>query len=418
MNLKLPAVASPAPGIGPVCPPPNLSSLSNSPTRSSGSVHRQQGFRPGDRQPEFAVATINRLRPAFVVVSGDLLNRPGDASQIREYQRIMSRVGRNIPVYPLAGNHDIGNIPSPAGIATYTNHFGPDHYTFRHGDFVGIVLNSVIIHTAQQITNQLPNRNCGSKLNPACQKGARTSLFSRITLVLKTADEPDEYFNIPGTPVQIPGWFREAGVKYSSGHYHRNAAARDVVLKPSPRAGRQTPEKGESGRLSLCEMLTFSIVFITENCPTALISTHPCPGPNYEIEADEVSATVGRTEPRAALSWSAVSPQGEDAALSTRVPMNLECFRRMVALLAMPAVLSVSTLVAIGQGNGIFADFTTSMGSLRQLDYVDAPGPPPILSDWPQASAWLLADRRARRTRSNGLTFHRVIAGFAGQSLS
>ncbi|HYV29988.1 MAG TPA: hypothetical protein VEO53_02580, partial [Candidatus Binatia bacterium] len=31
---------------------------------------------------EFAVAAVNRLHPAFVVITGDLVNRPGDASQI------------------------------------------------------------------------------------------------------------------------------------------------------------------------------------------------------------------------------------------------------------------------------------------------------------------------------------------------
>jgi hypothetical protein len=31
---------------------------------------------------EFAVATVNRLKPAFVVVTGDLVNKAGDAAQI------------------------------------------------------------------------------------------------------------------------------------------------------------------------------------------------------------------------------------------------------------------------------------------------------------------------------------------------
>ena len=86
---------------------------------------------------EFAVATINRLRPAFVVVSGDMLNQPGDAAQIREYQRIMSRVDPAIPVYPVAGNHDIGNAPSPADIATLHQPFrpGPLHLPARRASW-------------------------------------------------------------------------------------------------------------------------------------------------------------------------------------------------------------------------------------------------------------------------------------------
>src|SRR5215212_5475 len=48
---------------------------------------------------EFAVATINRLRPAFVVITGDLVNKSGDAAQIAEFQRIVAKMDSTIPVY-------------------------------------------------------------------------------------------------------------------------------------------------------------------------------------------------------------------------------------------------------------------------------------------------------------------------------
>src|SRR5688500_2218334 len=41
---------------------------------------------------EFAVAAVNRLRPAFVVVTGDLVHKPGDAAQIAEYRRIVGLI--------------------------------------------------------------------------------------------------------------------------------------------------------------------------------------------------------------------------------------------------------------------------------------------------------------------------------------
>jgi serine/threonine-protein phosphatase CPPED1 len=185
---------------------------------------------------EFAVAAINRLHPAFVVVSGDMLNRPGDTAQIREYQRIMSRVATNIPVYPVVGNHDIGNAPSPADLATYTNHFGPDHYTFRHAGFAGIVLNSVIIHTPLHTANELAGQELWlqAELKHARQNGAQhVVIFAHHPWFLKTADEPDEYFNIPSERrARYLAWFREAGVNHLfSGHYHRNAVAHDGTLE-------------------------------------------------------------------------------------------------------------------------------------------------------------------------------------------
>src|SRR5262245_26143630 len=73
---------------------------------------------------EFAVTAVNRLRPAFVIVTGDLVNKPGDAAQIAEYRRIVAKIDSSIPVYNIAGNHDVENAPTPASLAAYEKIFG------------------------------------------------------------------------------------------------------------------------------------------------------------------------------------------------------------------------------------------------------------------------------------------------------
>jgi 3',5'-cyclic AMP phosphodiesterase CpdA len=185
---------------------------------------------------EFAVATINRLRPAFVVVTGDLVNKPGDAAQMAEFQRIAGKVDRSIPVYNVVGNHDIENVPTPGTIAAYTNAFGPDHYSFRHADLIGIVLNSIIIHSPQQTTNELAaqERWLRAELERARQNGAEhIVVFQHHPWFLKKADEEDQYFNIPSERRSAYlALFHESGVKYLfSGHYHRNAVAHDGELE-------------------------------------------------------------------------------------------------------------------------------------------------------------------------------------------
>jgi serine/threonine-protein phosphatase CPPED1 len=181
---------------------------------------------------EFAVATINRLRPAFVVITGDLVNKAGDAAQIAEFQRIVAKVDSAIPVYNVVGNHDVENVPTPATVAAYTNQFGPDRYTFRRGGFVGIVLNSIVIHSPQETMNQFgeQERWLRAELERARDdKAQHIVIFQHHPWFLKTADEPDQYFNIPRER-RAPhlALFHEFGVKYLfSGHYHRNAVARD-----------------------------------------------------------------------------------------------------------------------------------------------------------------------------------------------
>jgi 3',5'-cyclic AMP phosphodiesterase CpdA len=185
---------------------------------------------------EFAVATVNRLRPKFVVITGDLVNKPGDAAQIAEFKRIAAKVDPAIPVYNVAGNHDVENVPTPETIAAYTNGFGPDRYVFRYGGLAGLVLNSSVIHSPQKTTNEYAAQEqwLRTELERARADGAQhIVIFQHHPWFLKTADEADEYFNIPKER-RAPhlALFREFGVKHLfSGHYHRNAVARDGDLE-------------------------------------------------------------------------------------------------------------------------------------------------------------------------------------------
>jgi 3',5'-cyclic AMP phosphodiesterase CpdA len=139
---------------------------------------------------EFAIATANRLRPAFVIVTGDLVNKTGDGAQIAEYQRILGKLDPAIRAYSIPGNHDVGNEPTPESLAAYTKRFGPDHFTFTVGSFVGIAIVS----------------------DPA---------------------EPGGYENIPpDARARLLTLFAEVGVRHVfAGHYHQNALAREGDLQ-------------------------------------------------------------------------------------------------------------------------------------------------------------------------------------------
>ena len=185
---------------------------------------------------EFAVATVNRLRPAFVIITGDLVNKPGDTAQIAEYKRIVGKINSSIPVYDVVGNHDIENVPTPASIAAYTNLFGPDRYTFRQRNLTGIVLNSMLLHSPQHTTNEAAAQEnwLRVELERARTDGAQhIVVFQHHPWFLKSADETNQYFNIPlGPRATHLALFRKYGVKHVfCGHYHRNSVARDGGLE-------------------------------------------------------------------------------------------------------------------------------------------------------------------------------------------
>lgn len=185
---------------------------------------------------EFAVANINRLRPKFVIICGDLINKVGDAVQSAEYFRITARIDPSIPVYIVAGNHDVGNEPTPETLAYYREHFGKDYYSFREGDIYGIVLDSSLIASPGRAQREADEQEQWLKNELAA---ARTSgaphivVFQHHSWFLEKPDEPTQYFNIPvEARKRYVDLLKAAGVRYVfAGHYHRNAFGIDGELE-------------------------------------------------------------------------------------------------------------------------------------------------------------------------------------------
>ena len=176
---------------------------------------------------DLAIAAANLLKPAFVVVCGDLVNQAGNAVQIAEYQRIAAKLDRAIPLHNVAGNHDVGNEPTPESLAAYRKKFGPDYYVFRHRDFLGIVLNSSLIQHPKGAPADADKQSkwLESELRKITP-GTRVAIFQHIPWFLKDAGEPDDYFNIPlGPRTRYLQLFERYHVEYCfAGHYHRNSS--------------------------------------------------------------------------------------------------------------------------------------------------------------------------------------------------
>jgi 3',5'-cyclic AMP phosphodiesterase CpdA len=185
---------------------------------------------------DLAIATANRLKPAFVVVTGDLVNKPGDAAQIAEFHRIARKLDPAIQLFHVAGNHDIGNAPTAASIAAYVKAFGRDYYSFRVQDLYGIVLDSTPMTAPDQVSDLVAAQDSWlqAELERARTSGAKhIVVFQHHSLFLKDAGEPNTYFNIPiARRSRYLDWYRLAGVQaVMAGHYHRNALARDRGLE-------------------------------------------------------------------------------------------------------------------------------------------------------------------------------------------
>jgi 3',5'-cyclic AMP phosphodiesterase CpdA len=197
-----------------------------------GMYSGDRGFEQETANYEFAVATANRLKPAFVIVTGDLVNKPGNEAQIAEYLRISAKLDRSIPLYHVAGNHDVGNEPTPETLAAYRRRFGPDFYSFRAGRFCGIVLNSVLIAAPDKARQDFEKQEAWLKteLAKAAAEGSRhIVVFQHHPYFVSAPDEKDAYHNIPlARRQEYLRVLKSAGVRYVfAGHFHENALARD-----------------------------------------------------------------------------------------------------------------------------------------------------------------------------------------------
>jgi 3',5'-cyclic AMP phosphodiesterase CpdA len=223
-NLSTATAASPQPWFFAVLSDPQF-----------GMYAKDKNFAQETANFEFAIANLNRLHPRFVVICGDLTNRTGDADEIAEYKRILKKLDASIPVYNVAGNHDVGNIPTPETVAAFRAAFGPDYYTFSEGEIFGIVLDSNLIRApegdleaARQQQEWLEKTLASAESSPNQQ----IVIFQHIPYFVHDPDEADGYFNIPQPARRrYLDLIERAGVRYVfAGHTHRSTIGIDGPL--------------------------------------------------------------------------------------------------------------------------------------------------------------------------------------------
>lgn len=104
-------------------------------------------------------ALVDSLRPAFVLISGDLVRdalRVGEAEATGYYQLFNEKIGAfPAPTYTVPGNHEVFGIETDKskvspdhplfGRAMYRRYRGPDYYSFNVGGVHVVALNSVDI---------------------------------------------------------------------------------------------------------------------------------------------------------------------------------------------------------------------------------------------------------------------------------
>lgn len=180
-----------------------------------------------------AVEMVNAIRPAFVLVGGDLIDDPNSDDQTEEFLAITRRIDPDIEVRLVPGNHDIAPdalVPTLESIERYRDRFGPDYYTFVHSRALFVVMNTTVIDHPELVASEWDDQRVflEEELAAAARRDVdHVVLVGHHPLFLRRDDEADIYWNLPlERRAHILGLARQARVEFGfAGHWHRNHQA-------------------------------------------------------------------------------------------------------------------------------------------------------------------------------------------------
>jgi len=185
------------------------------------------GFAPETQLFSKAIRYANEYKPDFVVMCGDMVHEADSEDQRNELFRITSQLNKDIPIYWVAGNHDVGNTPTASTLNAYRELYGKDNYAFQMENYYFIAINSSVCSDPSLVPEEWDSLIgfLEIELKKASNMNAiHKVVFLHHPLFLETSDEQDNYFVIPFQRRQeiISLLDQNKASAVFSGHLHRN----------------------------------------------------------------------------------------------------------------------------------------------------------------------------------------------------
>lgn len=172
----------------------------------------------------------------FIMLGGDLVENPGAAI---EFDAFDATLKTTLPVYPIAGNHDIGTKPNPAHLALWKSRgYGRgdsprEYYGFLHKNTAFFVIDTFACGStdpafAAIADGQLREMDDFFALHAAWP---HKIVCGHAPLFIQSAGEANEYFNIPiDYRSRVIDVMKRHGVSvYLSGHRHGDHTTHDPI---------------------------------------------------------------------------------------------------------------------------------------------------------------------------------------------
>ena len=184
-----------------------------------GFMDRSPGYGQSDSLMMAAVAAVNAVDPAFILLTGDLVNDPYDAVQDSIYR--VRLAGLKAPVHVIPGNHDMKGF-SEEEHAHYMSMRGSDRFSFRSHDcaFIGFDSNCIL----NKATEFEVAQKAWLEAELAAARGSRhIFVFLHCPIIREAIDERVDNSNFPVEKrEEYIGLFKKYGVTaVFAGHTHQ-----------------------------------------------------------------------------------------------------------------------------------------------------------------------------------------------------
>lgn len=152
-------------------------------------------FRISDSLMMSAVRAINKIHPACVIHTGDLVNDFGNEEQKAIYKRLMDQIDPSIPVFVVPGNHDIRGWTAEKR-DRYVEFVGYDRFSEKVGDCALIGFDSNCIRDNAVKAEEEQFVWLEEELKRA-QGSRHIFLFCHCPVAMFALNEPDGHNNFP-----------------------------------------------------------------------------------------------------------------------------------------------------------------------------------------------------------------------------
>lgn len=225
-----------------------------------GFITESSDFTPERENMERIAEAVNRLRPDFVVFSGDYIQERNDEAALEGFKQMCTLFDKEIPLYFVPGNHDVGEA-SPEDVEAFVARYGHDRFIHEGENYTTIGYNSCIIKTIAE-GEAAEYEWLEESLQRASERELPIILVAHHPIFVETPEEEESGVNVP---IAMREKYLDLFEKYDvdlvlSGHLHHCVRAEHggVRFATTGAAGRPLGEE-DSG---------ITIVSITDGTPT------------------------------------------------------------------------------------------------------------------------------------------------------